>query len=74
MLGLGEGTTKRRNEACEPWKAVAEDKANVAVISGLRKKFSAAKEAAVELLLTLEKSPDLQVDAERKVRSAGMES
>lgn len=55
------------------WRAVAEDKGNVAVMSGLQKQNLAVKEAVSELLPAVEKSRDVRVFAEKNALSVKME-
>lgn len=46
---------------------------NVAVLGGRQKEVLAAKKSVVELLLVVEKTRDVHVDAEKNVRSHEME-
>lgn len=55
------------------WEAVAENDANVAVMSSLRKEVSAVKKAVDGFLLSVKKFCDLRVDAEKRSHFLNME-
>lgn len=72
MPGLIEEATMFQIEVTKLWEDVTEDGANVADMSCLGKEVSAVVENVAEMLLAVEKSPDLRVGAENKSRLAEM--
>lgn len=68
-----EEATKLWSEVAKLLKTVAENRAYVAIVSRLQKKFLRREKIIAELLPVTKKSRDLRLEAERKARSAEME-
>lgn len=71
--GLAKKSTLLQNEEAKLWNNVSENRANVADIIGIWKKFLAVKEGIAELLLAVRNSRSLRVYAEENACSAKTE-
>lgn len=65
---------KLPNEVAELREVLAKDEANVAIMSALQKEVLAVKKAVDILLLTLEKSRDLRVDADAEKKDCSADT